>query len=74
MKSFLDIEIIDASGNSKKKIDKVGLPPAGELKRVLFDIVLKDLFDRNFEQRFPGVAFSRFRGDVLFFETQYVQY
>lgn len=49
---ILDIERIDASGNSKKKIDKVGLPPAGELKRVLFDIVLK--VDRNLE--LPGVS------------------
>lgn len=74
IKSFLDIEIIDSSGNSMNKIDKEGLPPAGELTRVLFDIVLKDIFDRNFEQRFPGVAFSRFREDVLIYGTQYVQY
>lgn len=37
----------------------------GEITRVLFNIVLKDIFDREFTKRFPGIAFSRFINEVF---------
>lgn len=32
----------------------------GEITRVLLNIVLIDIFDREFPKRFPNIAFSRF--------------
>lgn len=37
----------------------------GEITRVLFNIVLLDIFDGEFSKRFPGIAFSRFINEVL---------
>jgi hypothetical protein len=42
-----------------------GMPPVGEITRVLFNIVLMDIFDREFPKRFPGIAFSRFINEVF---------
>lgn len=45
-----------------------GIPLAGgEITRVLFNIVLMDIFDREFPKGFPGVAFCRFIHEVFFF-------
>jgi hypothetical protein len=40
------------------------MPPVGEITRVLFNIVLMDIFDREFPKKFPGIAFSRFLNEV----------
>lgn len=62
--SFLYLPIIDDDGNHRSDISLGGLPPAGEITRVLFNIVLMDIFDREFPKRFPGIAFSRFNNEV----------
>lgn len=59
--SFLYLPIIDDDGNH---ISFDGMPSVGEITRVLFNIVLMDVFDREFAKRFPGIAFSRFISDV----------
>uniref|UniRef100_A0A5C7GQC4 Reverse transcriptase domain-containing protein n=1 Tax=Acer yangbiense TaxID=1000413 RepID=A0A5C7GQC4_9ROSI len=59
--SFLYHPIIDDDGNH---ISFGAIPPVGEITRVLFNIVLMDIFDREFAKRFPGIAFSRFISDV----------
>ena len=41
------------------------MPPVGEISRVLFNIVLMNIFDREFSKRFPGIAFSRFINEVF---------
>lgn len=32
----------------------------GEISKVLFNLVLIDIFDRELPKRFPGIAFCRF--------------
>lgn len=59
--SFLYNPIIDDDGIH---ISFGAIPPVGEITRVLFNIVLMDIFDREFAKRFPGIAFSRFISDV----------
>lgn len=60
--SFLNLPIINDNGNH---IRFGGMPLVGELSRVLFNIVLMDIFDRGFALRFPGVAFSRYLNEVF---------
>ena len=60
--SLLNLPIIDDDGSD---IIFVGMPPVGEITRVLFDIVLMDIFDREFAKRFPGIAFSRIINEVF---------
>ena len=54
--SLLSLPIIDEDGNHRSDIS-FGMPPVGEITKVLFNIVIKDLFDRSFSIRFPGLAF-----------------
>lgn len=63
--SFLYLPIIDDDGNHRSDISNGGLPPVGEITRVLFNIVLMDIFDREFPKRFPGIAFYRFVNEVF---------
>lgn len=63
--SFLDLPIIDDNGNHRSDSAFGAIPPAGEITKVLFNIVLMDIFDREFTKRFPGVAFNRFVNEVL---------
>jgi hypothetical protein len=63
--SFLNLPIIDDDGNHRSDISLGGMPPVGEITRVLFNIVLMDIFDREFPKRFPGVAFCRFSNEVF---------
>jgi hypothetical protein len=63
--SFLILPIIDENGNDRSDISFGGMPPVGEITRVLFNIVLMDIFDREFAKRFPGVAFSRYLNEVF---------
>lgn len=58
--SFLKLPIIDDDGNHRSDMSYGGIPPGGEIARVLFNIALMDIFDREFAKRFPGIAFSRF--------------
>ncbi|KAF3679965.1 hypothetical protein FXO37_03585 [Capsicum annuum] len=48
-------------------IPSSGIPPAGDITRVLLDIALKNLFDSQFPKRFPGIAFHRFVNEVYIF-------
>jgi hypothetical protein len=59
---FLNIPIYDDFGN--RRFD-VSLPPIGELTRVIFNIVLIDVFDREFTKRFPGIKIYRFVNEVF---------
>jgi hypothetical protein len=61
--SFLNLPIIDDDGNDIS-ISKCGIPPVGEITKVLFNIVLMDIFDREFAKRYPGIAFYRFINEV----------
>lgn len=64
--SFVDLPIIDDDGIDRKEEIRCGaFPVAGEICRVLLNIVLMDIFDREFTQRFPGIAFSRYVTDVF---------
>ena len=69
--SLLCLPIIDDHGNHRSDSCISGIPPVGEITRVLFNIVLMDIFDREFAIRFPGrasrIASSRF--SVMFIST-----
>lgn len=62
--SFLKLPIIDDDGNHRSDMSYGGIPPGGEIARVLFNIALMDIFDREFAKRFPGIAFSRFINEI----------
>lgn len=62
--SFLNLPIYDDNENHFG-LDRSGMPVMGELSRVLFNIVLKETFDREFPKRFPGIAFYRFINEVF---------
>lgn len=62
--SFLNLPIYDEDGNLRSDISS-GMPPVGEISRQLFNIVLIDIFDREFRKRFPGIAFSRHINEVF---------
>lgn len=53
IESFLNIHIIDDDGNDRSEYTR-GIPLAGEITRILLFIVLIEIFDREFKQRFPG--------------------
>ncbi len=63
--SFLNLPIIDDNGNNRIDISFGTLPPAGEITRILFNIALMDIFDREFAKRYPGIAFTRFINEVF---------
>lgn len=63
--SLLFLPIIDDDGNHREDISCGGIPPVGEKTRVLFNIVLMDIFDREFKKRFPGIAFVRLLNEVF---------
>lgn len=64
--SFLIIPIVDTDGNTRRDIHPpCGIPLAGEITMILFNIVLTDIFDRVFTKRFPGIAFYRFINEVF---------
>lgn len=63
--SFLNLPIIDDDGNHRSDISCGGIPPVGEITKVLFNIMLRDTFDREFPKRFPGIKFYRFINEVF---------
>lgn len=64
--SFLNLPIYDENENHfRLDRNRSGIPAIGELSRVLFNIVLKETFDREFPKRFPGIAFYRFINEVF---------
>lgn len=62
--SLLYLPIIDEDGNHRSDSSLGCIPPVGEITRVLYNIVLMDIFDRGFPKKFPGIAFSRFINEV----------
>lgn len=52
--SLLFLPIIDDDGKNRSDISFGGIPPVGEITRVLFNIVLMDIFDREFPKGFLG--------------------
>lgn len=62
--SFLSLPINDNDGKNRKEILTSGIPPVGEITRVLFNMVLMEIFDQEFTKRFPGIAFKRFVHEV----------
>lgn len=52
--SFLNIPIYDEDGSLYME-DRIGMPPMGELTRVLFNHYLKATFDREFKINYPGI-------------------
>lgn len=72
IESFLNLPIIDDTGKYRDDISKGGMPPAGEITRVFFNIVLMEVFDKEFEKRYPGpgIAFTRFNNEVFISETR----
>lgn len=65
IESFLSLPIIDDNGNDRSSISMGGMPVSGEISRLLFNIVLLDIFDQKFRKWFPGIAFCRFHYDVF---------
>jgi hypothetical protein len=61
IKSFLEIPVMDKEGND---VRVCGIPFAGEISKIIFDIVMRAIFDYEFRKRFPGVSFHRFVYDV----------
>ena len=60
--SLFDIRGYDAKGT---EISFGGMPPQWEISRAIFNIVLTDIFDREFPNRFLGLAFYRFNNEVF---------
>lgn len=60
--SYLHIPIIE---NGCYTDSCNGIPPAGEIMRVLFNLVLMEIFDREFTKRFPSIAFTRYLNEVF---------
>lgn len=64
VESFLNIHVIDDDGNDRSEFTS-GIPLAGEITRILFNIVMIQIFDREFKLRFPGIEFVRFNDEVF---------
>ena len=62
--NYLFLPIIDTTGYDCSYISKGGMPLAGEITRVLFNIALMEIFDRKFPERFPGIPFTRMINEV----------
>lgn len=56
IESFVNLPLI---GDDGKSHPFKGMPQSGELSNVLNDLVLKEVFDREFIERFRGLAFVR---------------
>ncbi|KAM3319751.1 hypothetical protein P3S67_006951 [Capsicum chacoense] len=67
--SFLSLTVFEDLGGIRVYTSSggSGIPPAGDITRVLLDIALKNLFDSQFPKRFPGIAFHRFVNEVYIF-------
>lgn len=63
IKSFLELPVYDEVGGYQCIFG--GIKPVGDLSRVLFEIVLKETFDREINKRFPGVTFARYLNNVF---------
>lgn len=68
--SFLYLPIIDNYGNNYYRSKFLtGIPPLGEITRVLFDLVLIEIFDRKLSKKYPGIRFVRFLHEVYVFTS-----
>lgn len=74
IKELLSLPVVDDNG---KSYPLNLMPPIGEITRVLEDLVLTEIFDRQFVKMFPGVEFRRYisrvyiacrEGDDVFFD------
>lgn len=63
--SYLCLPINDSEGYISRRQITNGMPPLGEISRVLFDIVLMDFFDLEFKKRYPGISFIRWYREVF---------
>lgn len=63
IKDFVSLPIFDAYLN--KRIPWYGIPPIGKISNVIFDIFLINRFDREFNDRYPGVSYTRFGYEVF---------
>lgn len=65
IKSFLYLDMIDDNGLQMNNLDN-GIPLVGTISRVLMDIVLKEIFDREFTKRYPGkLVLPRFLDEIV---------
>lgn len=62
--SFLELPILNYDRDGNPWLGQ-GMPPVGEITRVLFNIVLMDIFDRELKKRFPGITFYRYINEVF---------
>jgi hypothetical protein len=63
IESFLHLPFVDYDNGRHISFDCI--PPSGCITWVLENLVLKELFDREFAKRFPSVAFSRMLSQVI---------
>jgi hypothetical protein len=61
--SFLSLPIVDSDDGSELSEIK-GLVRLGLFSMVLLNIVLMDIFDREFSLRYPGIVFARHLSEV----------
>lgn len=60
--SFLNLTYIDEDG---KCLESTKTYTVGNLRRIVHNLVLKEIFDNEFRKLFPGVAFTRFVSQVI---------
>jgi hypothetical protein len=64
IKSFLHLPFVDYDNGSYISFGDC-IPPTGSLTWVLENLILKEIFDREFAKRFPSIAFSRILNQVI---------
>ncbi|PHU04915.1 hypothetical protein BC332_25737 [Capsicum chinense] len=67
--SFLSLTVFEDLGGIRIYTSSgvSGIPPTGDITRVLLDIALKNHFDSQFPKSFPGIVFHRFVNEVYIF-------
>ncbi|KAD6455026.1 hypothetical protein E3N88_09732 [Mikania micrantha] len=63
IESFLNLPYVDDDGNDVS--DQIGRPAVGKLSSALYNLVLQETFDLEFDQFFPGVEVYRYISLVL---------
>lgn len=65
IESFLHLPIYDEYGNLYDYCNIDGIPPVGDISRVLLDIALREVFEVEFLTRYPLVSYTRLMKDVF---------